>query len=154
MPSFSARCSQLGVGLHVGIVEDHHRRLFGDQRGHRLRAGVGAPVGVAHDHLHAVGLEFFLEAGEPAFGQVEIHRHRNVGDGLALERFLERALKRFVETLLRQRRRACRRGQADSEQHCLECRSISSCRPPGYGSFGLFAASRCRLVAPSPRCAD
>src|SRR6202012_636800 len=26
---------QLGVGLHVGIMDDHYRRLFRDQRGHR-----------------------------------------------------------------------------------------------------------------------
>ena len=45
---------QLGVGLDVRIVHDDRRRLLRDQRGHRLRAGIGAPVRITHDHLHAV----------------------------------------------------------------------------------------------------
>ena len=118
---------QLGIGLHVRIMDHHHRRLFRDQRGHRLGAGIGAPVRVAHDHLDAVGFEFILETRKPALGQVEIHRDRNVGYGLAGQRLLEGALKRFVETLLRQRRRGCRSDQADPEQQCLQFRQ-RSCR--------------------------
>ena len=105
---------QLGVGLHVGVMDDDSRGLLRDQRRHCLRAGIGAPVGVADHDLHAIGLEASLDAGEPTLGEIEVHRHRNVGDGLAGEGLLERTLKRLVESLLGKCRGAHRANQRRS----------------------------------------
>jgi hypothetical protein len=83
--------------------------------------------------LDAVGLKLLLQPGEPALGEIEVHRNRNEGDRLAFERFLEgNSLERLVEPLLRQRGRGHRRAdrQADSAKSRASSIWISSCFPP------------------------
>ena len=85
MPASSARFSSLRVGLDVGIVDDEHVRLLGDQRGDRLRAGVGAEMRIADFELHAEAVGLFLHDRRPALGEVDAHRDRHEGDRLARE---------------------------------------------------------------------
>jgi hypothetical protein len=97
---------QLRVGLHVGVVDHDHCRLLGDERGEGLRAGVGVPVRVAHDDLDARGLELALQAGGPAFGEVEAHRDRDEAHGLAGQRLLVALAERFIQALALRESRA------------------------------------------------
>jgi hypothetical protein len=77
---------QTRIGLNVGIVDDQQVRLFRDRRGQRLRAGVGAPVGVADVEGEAQRLRFLAPDRRPGFGEVETHRDRDEDDLLALQR--------------------------------------------------------------------
>src|SRR4029079_13560563 len=111
---------QLGIGLYVRIVNDDRRRFFGEPRGKRLWTGTRTPVRVAHDDLHAVGLELLLDAGEPAFGQVKVHGDRNVGHRLAGQGLLEGRLEGLIEPLCggrQYRERAERRGPGQTFRH-------------------------------------
>ena len=76
---------QLRVGLDVGIVNDENVRLFRDERGDRLRAGVRAEMRIADFELHAEPIGLFLHDRRPAFGEVDAHRDRHEGDRLAGE---------------------------------------------------------------------
>ena len=92
---------QSRVGLHIRIVHDDDIRLLRDERGDRLGAGVGAPIGVADLEGDAERFQRLLEAGSPAFGQVETHGHRHVGHALTGEQVVVRRTSRVVDTLLR-----------------------------------------------------
>jgi hypothetical protein len=85
--------------LDVGIVGDDHVGLLGDQVGQRLSARVGAPVGIAHDDLDAQRLELALEPGEPPLRQIEAHCHRQISDGLALQRLEIRLAEWLLQAL-------------------------------------------------------
>jgi hypothetical protein len=74
--------------------------FFGDQRGDRLCAGVGIPVGIADVKSDAERLQRLLEAGGPAFGQVEAHRHGHIGNALACEGVVVWRARRIVDALL------------------------------------------------------
>ncbi len=159
---------QLGIGLHVGIMDDNRRRLFRNQRRHRLRAGTGAPIGVAHDHLHAVRFELLLDAREPSLREIEVHRYRHIGDSLAGERGPERALKRLVEALLRNHRHA--RQYRQNQRRTAPAPDVSLTRNQDIPPCGFAAPSalplwieticswmdltRCPPAARFPRCAD
>ena len=78
----------LGIGVEVGRHHDQHvgLRVGGDRLGHRLRAGLDAPVRVARLEGAAEGGDLALQDRGPALRQVEAHRHRHHQDALAGER--------------------------------------------------------------------
>ena len=135
---------QLGVGLHVRVMDDDDGGLLRDERGHGLRAGIGVPVGIAQLELDAIGLKLLLQAAEPAFRQIEIHRDRDIGDGLAGERGAKARLERLVETV-RSRGAPEPQSRGGGERAGFqECHM----RPPLDYGFRYRPAGR------SPRCED
>ena len=87
---------QLGVGLHVGVVDHDDRGFLCDQRGKGLGAGIGVPVGVTHHHFHASRFELFFQALVPADGQVKAIGHRDECDRFACERLFVALAERLV----------------------------------------------------------
>jgi len=136
------------VGIDVRIVNDEHVRLLGDQRGDGLRPGVGAEMRIADLELHVQAVSLLLHHGGPALGEIDAHRDRHEGDGLAVEILEVVGPPGIVDAC---RRSVCggsreRQGQPESGRYFSHAHISSPC-------FKLMVA-RCRPAAPSVRRGD
>jgi hypothetical protein len=105
---------QARVRLNVGVVNDNDVRLFRDQRGQGLRAGVSAEMRVANLELHPEFISLLFQDRRPSLGEVDAHGDGNEGDRLACEHFEIVGASRIVDALgsgmsRRSRQRQCER---------------------------------------------